>query len=145
MDQDSLQALQLAVVSCTQCPRLVEHRERVARTRRRMYMDWEYWGKPLPSFGDHQARLLIVGLAPAAHGGNRTGRMFTGAAAATCCTAPFTRSDSPARLRLVVATMAWSSGMPTSPPSSGVPRRRISRFAQSWQAAGAIYWRSYRY
>ena len=54
------------------------HREETARTKRRMYMDWDYWGKPLPAYGDPNARLLIVGLAPAAHGGNRTGRMFTG-------------------------------------------------------------------
>ena len=74
----TLQALQTAIVSCTRCPRLVTHREATARTKRRMYMDWEYWGRPLPSFGDPTARLLIVGLAPAAHGGNRTGRMFTG-------------------------------------------------------------------
>jgi uracil-DNA glycosylase family 4 len=61
-----------------QCPRLVEHRTRVAQEKRRQYRQEEYWGKPLPSFGDPQARLLIIGLAPAAHGGNRTGRMFTG-------------------------------------------------------------------
>ncbi len=75
---NSLDQLQEKVVRCTRCPRLVDHREAVARNKRRMYLDWEYWGKPLPSFGDPQARLLIVGLAPAAHGGNRTGRMFTG-------------------------------------------------------------------
>ena len=73
-----LGTLQNTVVSCTRCPRLVAHRQAVAETKRRMYMDWEYWGKPLPSFGDPNARLLIIGLAPAAHGGNRTGRMFTG-------------------------------------------------------------------
>ena len=66
------------IVACTTCPRLVEYRERVARTKRRMYRDSEYWGRPLPGFGDPHARLLLVGLAPAAHGGNRTGRMFTG-------------------------------------------------------------------
>ena len=75
---ESLKALERTVVSCTRCPRLVEHRQKVARTKRRMYMDWDYWGKPVPSFGDHAARLLLVGLAPAAHGANRTGRMFTG-------------------------------------------------------------------
>ncbi|HZA24873.1 MAG TPA: uracil-DNA glycosylase [Dehalococcoidia bacterium] len=74
----SLQYLQETIVQCTRCPRLVAHRETVARSKRPMYRDWEYWGRPLPSFGDPQARLLIVGLAPAAHGGNRTGRMFTG-------------------------------------------------------------------
>ena len=81
MDRETvtaLEELQKTVVSCTRCPRLVAHREEVARVKRRMYMDWDYWGRPLPSFGDPEARLLILGLAPAAHGGNRTGRMFTG-------------------------------------------------------------------
>jgi uracil-DNA glycosylase family 4 len=73
-----LTTLQRQILRCTQCPRLVEYRARVAREKRRQYQQEEYWGKPLPSFGDAQARLLIVGLAPAAHGGNRTGRMFTG-------------------------------------------------------------------
>ena len=73
-----LGALQTTIVGCTRCPRLVAHRQAVAVKKRRMYMDWEYWGKPVPSFGDPNARLLIVGLAPAAHGANRTGRMFTG-------------------------------------------------------------------
>ncbi len=73
-----LERLQETIVACAKCPRLVAHREAVALKRRPMYSTWEYWGKPLPAFGDPQARLLIVGLAPAAHGGNRTGRMFTG-------------------------------------------------------------------
>lgn len=67
-----------AVVGCRRCPRLVAHREKVAAERRRQYSDWQYWGKPVPGFGDRGARVLIVGLAPAAHGANRTGRMFTG-------------------------------------------------------------------
>lgn len=66
------------MVACRRCPRLVAHRERVAQEKVRRYRDDEYWGKPIPGFGDPNARLLIVGLAPAAHGGNRTGRMFTG-------------------------------------------------------------------
>ncbi len=66
------------IESCRLCPRLVAHREQVAREKRRQYLDCEYWGRPVPGFGDHAARLLIVGLAPAAHGANRTGRMFTG-------------------------------------------------------------------
>ncbi len=74
----ALEELQQTVVACTRCPRLVPYREEVARVKRRMYLDWDYWGRPLPSFGDPKARLLILGLAPAAHGGNRTGRMFTG-------------------------------------------------------------------
>jgi uracil-DNA glycosylase family 4 len=67
-----------AVISCTRCPRLVAYREQVAREKRRMYAQWSYWGRPLPGFGDPEARMLVLGLAPAAHGGNRTGRMFTG-------------------------------------------------------------------
>ena len=74
----ALTTLQRQILRCTQCPRLVEYRTRVAREKRRQYRQEEYWGKPVPSFGDPQARLLIIGLAPAAHGGNRTGRMFTG-------------------------------------------------------------------
>lgn len=66
------------IVGCQQCVRLREYCAEVARTRRRAYLDWEYWGKPVPNFGDPKAQLLIVGLAPAAHGANRTGRMFTG-------------------------------------------------------------------
>jgi uracil-DNA glycosylase len=66
------------VISCRRCPRLVEYREKVAHVKRRAYLDWEYWGRPVPPFGDPHARLMIIGLAPAAHGGNRTGRVFTG-------------------------------------------------------------------
>ncbi len=64
--------------SCGRCPRLVHWREQVAREKRRAYRTWDYWGKPVPGFGDIRARLLIIGLAPGAHGSNRTGRMFTG-------------------------------------------------------------------
>lgn len=71
-------ALEEEIISCRKCPRLVAWREEVARTKRRAYRDWEYWGKPVPGFGDYNARVLIVGLAPGAHGANRTGRMFTG-------------------------------------------------------------------
>jgi uracil-DNA glycosylase family 4 len=66
------------VISCRRCPRLVSWREQVALEKRRAYLDWDYWGKPVPGFGDREARLLIVGLAPAAHGANRVGRMFSG-------------------------------------------------------------------
>ncbi len=70
--------LNLQIVRCDMCPRLRRHCAKVAVDKRRAFQDWTYWGKPLPNFGDSQARLLIVGLAPAAHGGNRTGRFFTG-------------------------------------------------------------------
>jgi uracil-DNA glycosylase len=66
------------VVACTRCPRLVEYRERIAREKRRAYRNCEYWGKPVPGFGDPDARVLVLGLAPGAHGSNRTGRPFTG-------------------------------------------------------------------
>lgn len=66
------------IIACRACPRLVAWREQVAREKRRAYRDWDYWGRPVPGFGDPQARLLIIGLAPGAHGANRTGRMFTG-------------------------------------------------------------------
>jgi uracil-DNA glycosylase family 4 len=75
---NALEVLRGEIVRCELCPRLVEYRERVAREKRRAYRDWEYWGKPVPPFGNADARLLVLGLAPAAHGGNRTGRMFTG-------------------------------------------------------------------
>ncbi len=70
--------VQREVVQCVRCPRLVNHCQRIASTKRRAYRDWEYWGRPVPSFGDPAARLLLIGLAPGAHGANRTGRMFTG-------------------------------------------------------------------
>jgi len=72
------QAQAAAVTACRLCPRLVAWREQIALEKRRAYRDWEYWGKPVPSFGDPHARVLVVGLAPGAHGSNRTGRMFTG-------------------------------------------------------------------
>ncbi|GMT99460.1 uracil-DNA glycosylase family protein [Corallococcus caeni] len=73
-----LEKLHQEIVACRACPRLVAWREEVARVKRRAYRDWDYWGRPVPGFGDPRARLIIVGLAPAAHGANRTGRMFTG-------------------------------------------------------------------
>jgi uracil-DNA glycosylase len=73
-----LDILNNEIVECRKCPRLVEYREKVAREKRRAFRDWTYWGRPVPGFGDPDATLLILGLAPAAHGANRTGRVFTG-------------------------------------------------------------------
>jgi uracil-DNA glycosylase family 4 len=73
-----LDRLNLEVIACTRCPRLVAHCRRVAQEKRRAYRDWQYWARPVPGFGDPEARVLILGLAPGAHGSNRTGRMFTG-------------------------------------------------------------------
>jgi uracil-DNA glycosylase family 4 len=74
----NLEQLNAEIIACRRCPRLVDWRERVAREKRAAFADQEYWGRPVPGFGDPAARILVVGLAPAAHGGNRTGRIFTG-------------------------------------------------------------------
>ena len=78
MASEDLARLEARLIRCRLCPRLVAHRERVAKERVARFRDWPYWGRPVPGFGDPAARVLIVGLAPAAHGGNRTGRIFTG-------------------------------------------------------------------
>ena len=74
----ALAVLNKTITDCTACPRLVSYRQAIARQKRKQYRDWIYWGRPVPGFGDRQARLYVLGLAPAAHGGNRTGRVFTG-------------------------------------------------------------------
>jgi uracil-DNA glycosylase family 4 len=73
-----LEVIEGEIIECRKCPRLVRYRENVARIKRRAFRDWTYWGRPVPAFGDPHARLVMIGLAPAAHGANRTGRMFTG-------------------------------------------------------------------
>jgi uracil-DNA glycosylase len=78
MPPEVLAVLQREITRCRKCPRLVQYREEVAHIKRRAYRDWTYWGRPVPAFGDPKARLVIIGLAPGAHGANRTGRMFTG-------------------------------------------------------------------
>lgn len=75
---NAIEALNSRIIACTRCSRLREHCAEVAQVRRRAYAEWEYWGRPVPSFGDPQARVLALGLAPGAHGSNRTGRPFTG-------------------------------------------------------------------
>lgn len=75
---DALKILNRKIIACEQCPRLRAYGREVARVKRRAYLDWNYWGKPVPGFGDPRARVLLIGLAPGAHGANRTGRMFTG-------------------------------------------------------------------
>ena len=76
--ESALCVLNAEIIACQKCPRLVAYREKMAREKRRAYRDWTYWGKPVPGFGDANAELLLLGLAPGAHGSNRTGRMFTG-------------------------------------------------------------------
>jgi uracil-DNA glycosylase len=75
---ERLRRLEEEIVACRRCPRLVAWREEVAETKRAAFRDETYWGRPLPGFGDPDASVLVLGLAPAAHGGNRTGRIFTG-------------------------------------------------------------------
>jgi len=74
----TIEALNAQIITCKKCPRLVAWREQIAHEKRRAYRDWEYWGRPVPGFGDPRARVFVVGLAPGAHGSNRTGRQFTG-------------------------------------------------------------------
>ena len=81
-----LRALMDEIIQCRQCARLVEYRELIGQRKRAAYADWDYWARPVPSFGDPEAPLLLLGLAPAAHGGNRTGRVFTGDSSATFLT-----------------------------------------------------------
>ena len=78
MTPDSLESVTAEIIASRKCPRLVAWRELIAREKRAAFRDWEYWGRPVPGFGDPSAELVVVGLAPAAHGGNRTGRIFTG-------------------------------------------------------------------
>lgn len=78
MSADDFRRLERRIITCRRCPRLVAWRRQVAREKTRRFAGWRYWGKPVPGFGDRSARLVLVGLAPAAHGANRTGRMFTG-------------------------------------------------------------------
>src|SRR6516165_9984709 len=78
MGRDSLNLVAREIEGCARCPRLVAHCRKVAVEKRRAFLEWEYWGKPVAGFGDPEARIWIVGLAPGAHGANRTGRVFTG-------------------------------------------------------------------
>ena len=125
----TLESLNRTVTDCRTCPRLVEHRERMAREKRARYRDEEYWGRPLPSLGDPTARALIIGLAPAAHGGNRTGRMFTGDSSGNWlfetlykfgfASAPTsTRRDDGLELRDAYVTAAVRCAPPANKPST---------------------------
>jgi uracil-DNA glycosylase len=116
-----LQLLHDEIANCTLCPRLIDHCRSVAVTKRRAYREEEYWGKPVPSFGDPNARLLILGLAPGAHGANRTGRMFTATARATGYTVCSTPPASPPSPPAAQPTTACNCTTPTSPHRAIAP------------------------
>lgn len=123
-----LAQLQKEICACERCPRLREHCQKIAKEKRRAWRDWHYWGKPVPSFGDPDARLLIIGLAPGAHGANRTGRIFTGDASGDLlyrvlfntgfCSQPESRSrDDGLRLIDAYITAAARCAPPRNKPS----------------------------
>ena len=115
------------IISCRACPRLVQWREEVARDKRAAFRDEEYWGRPVPGFGDPRARLLVVGLAPAAHGGNRTGRVFTGDRSGDFLFAAMHRTDSRTRPNRSGPATGCGCATRTSPPRCGARRPRTSR------------------
>ena len=136
---NSLRRLNSAVVTCELCPRLRRYCKLVAKKKRRQYVDWDYWGKPLPGFGDAHAELLLLGLAPAAHGGNRTGRMFTGDGSAQFLMAALHRhgfSNQPTSnrrddgLKLVGAYM--TAIVRCAPPKNKPTQLEIQRCERYW-------------
>ena len=119
----SLEELEARIVECRRCPRLVEWRERVAREKRAAFRDEEYWGRPIPGFGDPGAAVYVLGLAPAAHGANRTGRIFTGDRSGDWLFASMHRTASP-------------TSPPPSPRRRTAPERPVDRGRRALRAAG---------
>ena len=139
MNFTSLAELNEAAVKCTLCPRLRKYCQRIAREKRRQFRDCTYYGKPLPGFGDPKARLLILGLAPAAHGGNRTGRMFTGDGSASFLMRALYRFDfanQPLSEKvddgLVLRDAYMTAIVRCAPPKNKPTRREIDTCRRYW-------------
>ena len=103
--REEIKKLQNEITSCSRCPRLRSYCLEVAKKKKNEFRDWLYWGKPVPPSGDEEAQLLIIGLAPAAHGANRTGRMFTGNGSGKFLISPFMIINLPISLHLCIRTM----------------------------------------
>jgi uracil-DNA glycosylase family 4 len=135
----SLGELNANAISCNKCLRLRRYCRRIGRVKRRQFRDWDYWGKPLPGFGDSKARLLILGLAPAAHGGNRTGRMFTGDGSAKFLIAALHRfgfanqsTSESISDGLVLKDAYMTAIVRCAPPMNKPTRREIGTCQQYW-------------
>ena len=139
-----LAQLQRQVIACTRCANLITYCRKVAEEKRRMYRDCDYWGKPVPSFGDPRAELLILGLAPGAHGANRTGRMFTGDRSGdfsiVACMKPDSRASPP---RATQAT-AWNFATVTSPRRFDARRPRTNRVRKNCETASRSWRRNWK-
>ena len=136
----TLGALERAIVACERCPRLIEHCRRIAREKRRAYRDQAYWGRPVPGFGDPAARVLLVGLAPGAHGSNRTGRMFTGDASGDWLYAALhragfaNRAESVARDDGLALTGCWIGAAARCAPPGNRPAPGELEACRGWLA-----------
>jgi len=138
---DGLARLEARLIRCRRCPRLVAHRERVARERVARFHSWRYWGRPVPGFGDPAARVLVVGLAPAAHGGNRTGRIFTGDESGNWLFAGLHRAgfaNQPTSVHRddgLVLRSAWVTAAARCAPPANRPTREELDTCRSWLLA----------